>query len=246
MKMYKTLKMRYTLFMLIFFTLSCQALKGQTDEINDSTSLLIPTLDAVLDSAYLHSPLLKKKELDLNILDENNKIDKKKWMDNLYFDGAANYGMFDQIVVSGATTGTTNSGLLTSSEQMRYYGGLSMKLPLSLVTKRKSQAKVQKFEKEQTELELLDAKEVLKESIITEYFQFKYLEESMKTYYSIYQTLKISYMKAEKDVVNGRMNLNEFASLASTVGKSKDDYYKSKYNFYTQYHKIKILAGINF
>jgi hypothetical protein len=53
-------------------------------------------------------------------------------------------------------------------------------------------------------------------------------------------------MKAEKDVLNGRMNLNEFAALASTVGKSKDDYYKSKYNFYVQYHKIKILAGINF
>ena len=239
--------MRYTLFMLIFLSLSCQVIKGQTDEINDSTSILIPTLNAVLDSAYLHSPLLKMKELDINILDENNKIEKKKWMDNLYFDGAANYGMFDQIVVSGApTSGTTNSGILTSSEQMRYYGGVSLKMPLSLATKRKSQSKVQKFEKEQTELELLGVKEALKQSIITEYFQFKYLEESMKTYYSIYQTLKISYMKAEKDVVNGRMNLNEFASLASTVGKSKDDYNKSKYNFYTQYHKIKILAGINF
>jgi outer membrane protein TolC len=247
MKMYKTAAMRNALFMFIFLSLGCQALKGQTDEINDSTNILIPTLNAVLDSAYLHSPLLREKQLDINILDENYKIEKKKWMDNVYFDGAANYGMFDQIVVGGATTpGTTNTGLLTSSEQMRYYGGLSLKLPLSLATKRKSQAKVQKFEKEQTELELTSAKEILKQTIISEYFQFKYTEESMKTFYSIYQTLKISYMKAEKDVVSGRMNLNEFAALASTVGKSKDDYYKSKYNFYTQYHKIKILAGINF
>lgn len=239
--------MRYISFITILLALSSQALRGQTDEISDSTDIRIPSLNAVLDSAYLHSPLLKKKELDINILGETSKVEKKKWMDNLYFDGAANYGMFDQIVVSGAgTSTTTNSGILTSSEQMRYYGGLSLKMPLSLITKRRSQTRIQEFEQQQSELELQDAKEVLKQNIIAEYFQFKYLEESMKTYHSIYQTLQISYMKAEKDIVNGRINLSEFAALASTVGKSKDDYFKAKYNFYVQYHKIKILTGINF
>jgi len=239
--------MKFILFISAVLILSCSVIYGQTDDMQDTISINIPSLNAVLDSAFLHSPLLKMKALDNRILGENNKIEKKKWMDNLYFDGAANYGMFDQIVVSGAnTTITSGSGILTSSEQMRYYGGMSVKVPLSTLTKRASQSKIHKYQEQQNELELQDAKETLRQNIITEYFQFKYLEESMKTYYSIYQTLKISYMKAEKDVLNGRMNLTEFASLSSTVGKSKDDFNKAKYNFYVQYHKIKILAGINF
>jgi hypothetical protein len=42
------------------------------------------------------------------------------------------------------------------------------------------------------------------------------------------------------------MDLNNFALLTSTVGKAKDDYNKTKNNFYTQVHKLENLTGVIF
>lgn len=88
--------------------------------------------------------------------------------------------------------------------------------------------------------------EDLKQLIIEEYYKLLYLEESVRTFQSIYQTLEISRMKAEREVSRGYMDINQFATLSSTVGKAKNDYAKAKNEFYAQYHKLQDLTGIMF
>jgi len=99
---------------------------------------------------------------------------------------------------------------------------------------------------ERSDLELQSAQVQIKQIIIEAYYHLQYLDESMRTFYHIYQTLEIGYLKAEKDLLNGRTNLNEYALLASTVGKAKNDYQKAKSTFHAQYHKLMEITGMEF
>lgn len=232
----------------IILTLSVwPMLFAQIDNVQDSTMFELPSLTDVITGALQHSPLLKVKSLEIKENHHELSKSKKNWMDYVYVEGAGNYGLFDQVVLSGISSdGETNTGLLTKNKQIRYYGGVSIKLPLSSVSKRKDEIQITRLRLESAEQEYIQLQKDIKQVIIDEYYQLKYMEESMKTFHSIYKTLEISYLKAEREVKNGRMGINEFALLASTVGKAKDDYYKAKNNFQAQYHRLQNLSGIIF
>ncbi len=220
---------------------------SQIDDEVDTTSFILPPLTTVINGALEHSPLLKSKSLEIRENHHELNKSKKNWMDYVYVEGATNYGLFDQVVLSNATTdGENSTGLLTKNKQVRYYGGLSVKLPISSVSKRKDDIEITRLRLEGAEQEYIQLQKDIKQIIIEEYYRLKYMEESMNTFHSIYKTLEISFLKAEREVKNGRIDINEFAQLASTVGKSKDDYYKAKNNFQAQYHKLQNLAGIVF
>lgn len=221
--------------------------KAQLDKMSDSSLIVLPTLNNVLNAALNHSPLLKAKDMEYRIIEQEKKIEKKKWSDFVYFDGSTNYGLFDQVVLAvSSTENTTNTGLITKNEQIRYYAGISIKIPLSSFTSRRNQVNVKNLQLEQSNYEKQQLQEELRELVIQEYYLLKHFEESMKTFQSIYQTIQIAYMKAEKDVLNNNMEMNEFASLASTVGKAKNDYSKAKTEFYAQYYKLQNIAGVIF
>lgn len=213
----------------------------------DTTMVNIPTLTRLIESALQHSPLLNAKTIDKKSVEQQIAIEKKKWMDYLYIEGAGNYGMFDQLVISGYNTeGSVNTGLLSRSEQIRYYGGVSVKLPISSLTSRKNELNKNYFQLEQTNYEILELQKQIKQLVIKEYYQLIYFQESMENFFTILQTLQISSLKAENDLLNGHIDLNEFAQISSITGKAGEDYLKAKNNFYAQYHKLQNLTGIIF
>jgi outer membrane protein TolC len=213
----------------------------------DSTMVNIPPLSRLIESALQHSPLLNAKTIDKKSAEQQIAIEKKKWMDHIYLDGAGNYGMFDQLVVSGYNTdGSANSGLLSRSEHVRYYAGVSVKLPVSSLTSRRKELNKSYFQLEQANFEILEIQKQIKQLIIKEYYLFIYYRESMENFFVILQTLQISSLKAEKDLLNGHIDLNEFAQISTMTGKAGEDYLKAKNNFYAQYHKLQNLTGIIF
>ncbi|MCG8697397.1 MAG: TolC family protein, partial [Bacteroidales bacterium] len=153
--------------------------------------------------------------------------------------------LFDQVVINETSAGSESSGgLLSKSEQVRYYGGVSLKLPLSEVANRRNKKQLIHVSKKQWKYEMEQLHNQLRKLVIEEYFQLQYLQESLKSFQSIYNTLEISYMKAEHEVSNGRMDINDFALLASTTGKARDDLNKAKNSFYAQFNKMGIITGI--
>jgi outer membrane protein TolC len=234
------------LYIALLFALNI-AIGAQEVVVPEANQLAIPPLSVVIESALHHSPLLKAKAEEIKIIDQELTIEKKKWMDHIFIEGATNYGLFDQVVISGQTSeGVFNTGLLSKSEQIRYYGGFSIKLPLSSGTSRRNKLEIKRLSKEKTNYELLQIKEEFIQIIIEEYYRLIYFEESMNALHEVFQTLNISYIKTKKEVENGRIELDDFALLVSTTGKSKDDYMKAKNNFYSQYYKMQNLTGITF
>ena len=237
--------MKITSVPLIILTVISSVCCQQTPQ--DTVFPGIPPLEVILDAALERSFLLKAKGLESGSIYQEMSIKKKKWLDYVFIEGATSYGMFDQVVVN-QESGNTQPGAatLTRSEQIRYYGGLGLKLPVSAIASRRNELEIKRLALKKTEMEELQLREELKKSIIDEYFKLLYLQESLKTFQEIFHTLEISYMKAERELLNGRIALSEYALLASTVGKSKDDYFKAKNNFYAQYYKLEQITGMEF
>ncbi|MBI9062280.1 MAG: TolC family protein [Marinilabiliaceae bacterium] len=214
----------------------------------DSMLVQLPPVNILIEAAMAHSPLLQAKQKQVDIDQQEVTIRKRQWMDYLFVEGTANYGVYDQVLLQdhSSENSSYNTGSLNRGEQSRYYGGVGIKLPFSSLTNRNRELQKRSLIRERSELEMKEVQLQLKHMIIDAYYHLQYLDESMRTFYQIYQTLKIGYLKAEKDLLNGRTDLNEFALLASTVGKAKDDYQKAKHNFYSHYHKLKDLTGIEF
>ena len=245
MKMYKSSLMRKIFIHIVLMIVFVNCVNGQTTKDSESLFFNMPTLTELIDTAFLNSPLLKAQGKAIEGIQEEINTERKKWMDHLYFEGAASYGIYDNLVVNSISNSVdVSTGIISRNEQARYYGGVSLKLPLSAISSSSSKVKAKRLLKEQSAYEMQQLREDIKQIIIEEYFQLKYLQESMNTYNKITQTLEISVLQAEKDLTNGHIEFDEFGILVSTAGKSKNDYLKAKNSFQAQYKKLEILAGI--
>lgn len=236
---------KYIFFAVLFYFINTAQAQGTAD--TDTGLPPVPPLQTLIDSAILRSPLLKSKTTEVRIAEKEIKTTKRSWTDYVFIEGSVNYGQYDQIVLSGTSLDEQyNSGLLTKGEQLRYYGGVGVKLPLSSIINRRNRIQINQLQVQKAEFETVEAEDQIRQIIIDEFYLLKYAEESLQTFTDIYQTLQISYTNAQNEVKSGKMNLNDFALLVSTVGKAKDSFIKAKNNYYAQYKRLEELTGIKF
>nr|WP_319398262.1 TolC family protein [uncultured Carboxylicivirga sp.] len=234
------------LFLLSILFISTTIVAAQTE--SDSSLINLPSINELVEAAIEHSPFIQSQHTQMEIDEKEISLQKRKWLDYLFIEGTANYGIYDQVILQDNTSpdGSYNYGFLNRGESTRYYGGVGIKLPFSSLTSRTKEVEKLELVKKKSLFTMQDAENQLRTVIIEAYYNLKYLDESMRTYYDIYQTLNVAYVKAEKDLLNGRTDINKFALLASTVGKAKDDYNKAKHNFYAHYHQLMELTGLEF
>jgi len=241
----KTIFILFVCLPVIFLVLSGKSLPAQDIPEEEPEILEIPSLEKLISFAMEKSPLLGSTNIDIEVLRQKLIITRKDWMDNIRFDGAVNYGMYDQLLVRGLSDPDADPlSQISRGEQIRYYGGVSFRIPLSAFASRKNEIRLQKLEIEKSEMLSLEQKQQIRKMVIESYYELKYLEESVKTHHEIYQTLQISYLKAEKDVQQGRIKLNEFASIVATVGKAKDEYLQVRNHYFLQYRLIGEITGL--
>ena len=237
----------FILFLCITFNVQSQAFQNM--EINNDTISVdqrIPGVDVFIQSALKNSPLMKISDVEMQEIFEKIKIEKKKWTDYLYADGIVRYGLNDQLIVNGQTGATSSDYTLNSAnKQLTYYGGLSIKLPLSDFLSKKSQLKILKSTLEESRYRKEQAVINLTNIVIEEYYKLIKLNQILQVNLNVLQTLKISYMKAQKDIANGLMEINDYASIVISKGKAEEGYYNAQNDYYAQYRKIQVLTGLN-
>lgn len=235
-----------TLFVLSFILMLAGKLSAQTDTAAVSVSVQLPPLEYFLSSAQSSSHAIHAQMMQSAMIKESIAVQKKKWSDYVYVEGAANYGRFDQVSVTSLTAdATSTAGTLSQNEQVKYYVGVSVKLPLSAGLSRGNLITIQKMELQKSEAERAEVESLIRQKIINAYFSLQYLEQSARTFQSIYQTLDISMQAAEQALLNGSIEIAEYALLASTVGKSKDDWNKAQSVYYAQYYILREMCGLS-
>lgn len=174
-------------------------------------------------------------------------MDRRKWLDYLYVEGAANYGVFNQFFRSQIQEeGESAVGTLNQAAQGQYYAGVSVKMPLSTFLNRSNQSNIRRFEREKIQWEQEEVRRKIRQTIIEEYYTLRFMHESLSTFLETYETLNLSYVKAQKDVENSRMKLDEFGRIAAALGKAKNEYIKAKNDYFAQFELLELFAGVSF
>ncbi len=209
--------------------------------------LYIPTLELMIDFALLHSPIVKAKQKEVDIARHELSVTSKQWMDYIHLEGHAYYGLSDQVVLNGQSIpGASSTGMYSKNEQLRYFAGIGVRLPLSSIFSRSDEIDIDRLNIEQANYILEELEENVTRTVIKEYYNLLYLQESMETFLDMFKTLEISYLKAKKDLENGRIDLEIFAKLVASLGNAKDAYYKSKNSYFAQYLSLENIVGISF
>jgi outer membrane protein TolC len=205
----------------------------------------IPTLDTFIQSALKNSVLLKLSEIEFQDVLEKIKTDKKSWSDNLFIEGNARYGRYNQILVNQEITSGVDYGVKSANEQFTYFAGVTLKLPISYLLNRKSQSKILKNDLNSIKLKKEQFENEITNIVIDEYYKLIKSYQIVQINQNVLQLLNISYLKAEKDIENGLIEFNDLANILISKGKAEEGYYNAKNDYYALYRKIQVLTGLN-
>jgi len=237
--------------LLIFFYFSVRVDSQSVQNIDLDKDTLsvdqqIPGVDMFIQSALKNSALLKISDGETQQILERIKIQKKSWSDNLFLEGNARYGQYNQLIVNQQTgAGSIDYGLKTANEQFTYYGGLTVKLPFSDFLNKKSQIKILNYSLEESKQKKEQAERELTSIVIEEYYKLIKFYQVLQVNQNVLQALKITYMKVQKDLANGLIDLNEYTTFLISKAKVEEAYYNAKNDYYTQYRKIQVITGLN-
>lgn len=232
---------------IVFFLSISTTTMGQNATAIDSSTANVPKLQMLIDAAQKNWPLLKAKHIEALKLKAEIKLEKRTWSDYLFVEGAANYGVFDQFVLNEFTSEqAAQTGLLSKAEQVRYYYGLGIKMPIGTVLKRKKKVDVARGNLDIALQEGLEIEREIEQLIVEMYYNLLFYSQSAENFYSVYKTLQIASVKAEKDLLGGAIELDDYASLHATLGKAHNDYLKAKSNFHVQHKQLQTITGLKF
>ncbi len=207
----------------------------------------IPPLQQLIDSALVHSPLLKRYDAAVEMERLDLSLERRKWLDYLYIEGNTRYGVYDQIYFQGLAEGVeTPVAFLDQRKQAWYYGGVSLKLPISTFFNQKRRLQQTRLSIDILNLEKEVMADDLQKSIIEAYYTLLFRYESMNTFYAIYQDLKVAYRDAQNRLEENKIGFNDYAILSSTYGKAKNDWDQARSDFLISLNMLRFITGWDF
>ena len=216
------------------------------DLLKDNIELILPPLETILDSALRRNPDVKFRDMQV-IMDEHKlKAYKVDWTRNLGIQTDALYGTFDNIS-SNTTNGGSNPAMLTTrSSQLNYGAGAFIKIPLYDLINRKNQNKLAKAEIEQAQNSSQSQRNAVRQLVIKHYNDLIVKQRLLKIKSKYVETARINMAMAEKQFLNGIINISEYSSVTEIVSRSEADFESSKMEFRTAYMLLEEIVGIKF
>jgi outer membrane protein TolC len=232
------------LFALFWLPLYCVAQSyseeiGQSLQENDILKLL-PPLQALIDSAVIHSPLLKISDSDLIIRRLSIDSEKREWLRNVGFESGARYGLFDNLII---TEDLGMEDLKTSATvQSRYSVGVFLKIPLSVLIDRsnvkiaREQMNQAKYQRDQTIIEL-------RKLIISHYYEVVKVHKRLIINNETVEIYRVQMFRAEEDFKNGAISVTEYSRLKNIFTQSILALEETKVDFLIALQLLEEIAG---
>jgi len=216
---------------------------------NDSLPLniKIPSLQIVIDSAIVHSDILRASQNEIDQIYLKIKIQKKSWSQYLSLSASANYGLGNVISVSTVTTDLLNNiGTQSNQTQLSYVAGINFRLPLAEFITKKHEIAILKSTLDETRIKREALKKDLTLSIVEDYYKLMTLSQSFQINQDILQSIKLNFQKAQADFSIGLITISEFNKDIESKGTAEMNYYKIKNDYLNQLEKVKVISGIKF
>lgn len=252
-------KIRYLKILLLgLAALSVEALPGQespapplespTYELSDTDEqediIRLRPLEELLEDALRNSPLLKSQRINIDILGEELKLERRTWTNLIGLDASYQYGNGVWVGDIEAGVGTGGTFFQTNRQNSFYRLGVGVRLPLGEFATRRARTKIIENQIEQEKYNRQEIEMGIRERVIREYQNFKLNIRLMEVKAEELEFHRVAVKLAEQYFREGAINVEEFSSTVRERSRAEADLAKSKIQARLSYLLLKQLVGV--
>ena len=230
-------------FILLFFISSFVNCFSQEKE--DSTFSKIPPLQILIDSALVHSPIIKSQDAEVLIKEFNLSTTRQQWLNYVQVIGDAKYGSFDNLIVNQYQTAAQSTSYNSSSAGSRMTIGLSLRFSVFDFIKARNNKKIAIKEVEQSVLRKEELNSFLRQTVIKQYHEVLMNHSLLKIKTDFLEQTKLAKEFAEKDYTSNIVEYSEVVRAADAYQKAMTECEKIKTDFVVAILLLQDIVGIN-
>ncbi|MCF8381292.1 MAG: TolC family protein [Bacteroidales bacterium] len=204
----------------------------------------LPSINAIMDSAVLNSPLLKMGKLQTQIAESEAQTTKREWLKNIGMESSYYYGKFGSLSTIENTSVSQINSSLAYAKQNTYSAGVYMRIPLSEMADRKNKNRAEQLKIEIAAQEEEKMKNELFEKIIIEYNRAILFIDLLKLKSESLETANLQIVLGEKQFRNGNLNLLDLSALKEGQVKASSDYIIALSEAKSQLMLLEQISGI--
>ncbi len=220
--------MRIIFFIFIVQLLFSNNLYAQTTANNDTQDFAktLPPLQALIDSALIYSPAMRMADNSILLSEYSLKSTNRDWMHWIYLQANARYGSdyyftSEEVLIEGPTT----------SDPIRFTGGVSMRLPISSIFNYGLNQKGAKIEIEQSKIRKDAVEKGVREVVIAGYYDLLSKRNALDLRLELFVSANMSYEQAKQDYADNRTSLDAFTQANERYLSAKNAYEVQKNEF---------------
>lgn len=211
----------------------------------DDITQRIPPLEDLIDSAIIHSPLLRSQDADISIWKYKVKTARREWMQNFYIDGLLQNDIWDALTNNKTNYGDNNT-ILSYQNNNRALASISLRVPMDDIWDRRNRIKTATKEVEKA-MAVKDNEIVeLRKLIIIQYNQLIVNQRILKIANDNVIANALQKEMGDKEFLNGQTTLYELAYINEMYRKAVTDFEQARNEFYNAYMILQEIAGIKF
>jgi outer membrane protein TolC len=216
-------QIKYTRFLIGIFLLNSLFCLAQED--SSLTMLNLPPLNLLLDSAYIHSPVILSQKVVIEQRNLETDIEKNSLLKLISVNSNYSRGTINA-QVEGSLTPTF------SSTVTNWYGaGAAVKIPISTLVNRKKQISITKLRKSIEENKLTELKKNLKILIISLYMDVLLKEKIMYLKNESIAMANLNYKYAEISYKNNTLEIEMYTKAFDANVNAKINFEIAKTNY---------------
>lgn len=219
--------------------------KGSDKAISQEEDFYLPPLSALIDSAMIHSPLLKQQDQQLAIRQLELSRKRAQWLENLNLESYARYANNAQVVSGSFDTGIS-ANLNTNTMQFLYGAGVTLKIPVFTFFSRGKDLRIAEHQivAEQYQKEVFIRE--IRKTIIELYNQALLSHSLIDVKVNAMQTSSVAVERGEIEYKNSRINISDLSKLSDAHMKNQTEYEQALAQLRLSLELLKEISGYNF
>lgn len=208
----------------------------------DNSGWKLPPLQMLIDSALIHSPLVKLAETNVQMSRYELTDIHRDWLQKLNLSADTRLGsMLDYARMSNAGSGAF---IPPGGATWNYGLGLSAYMPLSDIFDRKRKLLKAQLKVEQTEIQKGEAALGVKQLVIAAYYDLLSIQKNIDVRTELLSSANILHEQSKLDYAQNKIGLADYTKAYETYLLAQNDLEAQKYNLLKSVHLLEEIIGI--
>lgn len=219
--------------------------EDQFDPLKDDIIQKLLPLNDLIDSAILHDPYVRFRDLQVVVNQCKLKAEQSNWLRNLGVQSDIRYGTFNNFSTNTAE-GQNPDIFATQTSQWNWGVGAYLKFPIIDFVERKNQVNLAKTEIEQAESMSRFQQNEVRQLVIKQYNELVLKQNILKIKAKYLALISANNLLVEKEFQNGVADLSEYTRISGIYFSAQTEFEVARIEFITTYMLLEEIVGFKF